>query len=175
MDGFLNISFWLLAIITVVSALLVSTMKNLSRAVIFLVLFFLGAAGLYFLLQAKFLALLQVMIYAGAVTVLFAFVIMLTPGLPGMDYKQTLNQGAGLIVAVLFVIVMFIAFYQMPGAGHIQWTGDGYDLADVGSTLLGVYLLPFELVSVVLLVALVGAVVYTIRGKERGDGEHGPK
>lgn len=165
---FLQISYWVLALMTLVSALMVTTLRNLTRATIFLVFFFLGAAGLYFLLQAEFLALVQAMVYAGAIAVLFAFVIMLTPGMPGTAVKQTLNRLAGLILTGLFVVLMLVAFSRMPGIEALP-KGPGISLAEFGQALLTGYLLPFELVSVVLLVALVGAVVYT-RGIERGDG-----
>ncbi|MHB1127377.1 MAG: NADH-quinone oxidoreductase subunit J family protein [Bacillota bacterium] len=172
-EFFYHVSFWVLAIITVGSALLVATQRNLSRAAVLLVFFFLGTAGLYFLLQAEFLALVQVMVYAGAVAVLFAFVVMLTPGMPGTGLKQTLNRGVGLIVATLFVLMMLLAFGDLPGSGILPEATRGPTLAKLGEFLLRDYLLPFELVSVILLVALVGAVVYTYRGKERGAGRRG--
>ncbi|TDA70017.1 MAG: NADH-quinone oxidoreductase subunit J [Clostridia bacterium] len=170
MDGlFYQISFWVLAVITVLSALMVTTMQNLTRGVIFLVFFFLGIGGLYFLMQAEFLALVQVVVYAGAVAVLFAFVIMLTPRVAEREIKQSLNLGAGFILAALFLaLVLSLLLGQpwpelaAPGAGTIT-------LGQLGQALLGEYLLPFELVSVVLLVALVGAVV--IAGRNAGRGE----
>lgn len=168
MDGFLfQFSFWVLALMTLVSALMVTALRNLTRATISLVFFFLGTAGLYFLLDAEFLALVQAMVYAGAIAVLFAFVIMLTPGMPGTAVKQTLNRWVGMIITGLFVVLMLVAFAGMPGIDGLP-AGQGISLAEFGQALFTYYLLPFELVSVVLLVALVGAVIYT-RGIERGD------
>ncbi|MDN5346635.1 MAG: NADH-quinone oxidoreductase subunit [Clostridia bacterium] len=172
MDVLYNLSFWLLAIITVGSALMVVTLKNLSRAVIFLVIFFLGVGGFYFLMQAKFLALIQVVIYAGAVAVIFAFVIMLTPGLPGTKIRQSLNQGVALIITGLFLGSMSLLIYkQLAGAGKAAGIEKSLSLKDLGQVLFTDYLLPFELVSFVLLVALVGAVLLTAR--ERGEGNGG--
>ncbi|MHB1420481.1 MAG: NADH-quinone oxidoreductase subunit J family protein [Bacillota bacterium] len=174
MDGFFyQVSFWVLAVITVGSALLVATQRNLTRAVVFMVFFFLGAAGLYFLLQAEFLALVQVMVYAGAVAVIFAFVVMLTPGLPGTGFQQTLNRGFGLVISALFVVMMFLAFGDAPGMGILPAATAGPTTAELGKLLLRDYLLPFEMVSLILMVALVGAVVYTYRGSERGEGRRG--
>ncbi|GAW94177.1 NADH-quinone oxidoreductase subunit J family protein [Calderihabitans maritimus] len=173
MDGFFfKLSFVVLSLITVLSALMVATMRNLSRAIMFLVFFFLGAAGLYFLLEAEFLALVQVMVYAGAVSVLFAFVIMLTPQLPGVEVPQTTNHWAGLIITVVFLLVMLFAFREVNTIKAVE-VSRSLSLNDLGQTLLGQYLLPFELVSLLLLVALVGAVMYTSRGHERGEKEHG--
>lgn len=175
MDSFIfQLCYWVLALITVISALLVASVKNLARATIFLVFFFLGVAGLYFLLNAQFLALIQVMIYAGAISVLFAFVIMLTPELPGIRSKQALNKGVGGVISAIFLILMVAVFYFTPFTKVLLGGGQGYTLAELSAVLFSKYLLPFELVSVILLVALIGAIAYTAKAQERGETKHGP-
>lgn len=166
----MDIAFWPLAFISVVSAILVTTSKNLARGVVFLIFFFLSLAGLYFLLAAQFIALIEVLVYAGAVGVLFAFVVMLSGDL-GVRLKQNLNQWPSLILAGIFLAFLLTAIRQIPGAVASLPEGEGLPLADLGKVLLGDYLLPFELLSVVLLVALVAAVVLTAKNQE---GRQGP-
>jgi NADH-quinone oxidoreductase subunit J len=174
MDGvFYNISFWVLAAVTVFSALMVTTLRNLIRAVIFLVFFFLGIGGLYFLMQAEFLGLVQVIVYAGAIAVLFAFVIMLTPELPGLNVRQSNNRWVGLVLAGLFLVNAVVLFLGVPWPDLVSPAAGAVTLEQLGQVLLGEYLLPFELVSVVLLVALIGAVVLAGRERRRtGNGSH---
>jgi len=166
-DGLLNdLAFGILAVVTLGSAWLVATLKNLSRAAVFMVIFFLGLAGFYFLLQAEFLAMVEVMVYAGAVAILFAFVIMLSPKLPEEEGINPVYRVLGVILGAAFVVVMGLAFSWLPLSAAPA--GNGVPLADLGKELLSTYLLPFELVSVLLLVALVSAVVYTKSGHEGG-------
>lgn len=160
-------AFWLLALISVCSAILVTTSRNLARGVVFLIFFFLSLAGLYYLLQAPFIALIEVLVYAGAVGVLFAFVVMLSGDL-GLRLRQNLNQWPSLVLAVAFLALCFVAVRRLPAAFTAAPGGASLPLAELGKALLKEYLLPFELLSLVLLVALVAAVVLTARHPERG-------
>lgn len=170
MDGvWYQLAFWVLAIVTVVSAGLITTIQNLARAVVLLVFFFLGIAGLFFMLQAEFLALVEVLIYATAVAVIFAFVIMLTPNL-GLTTRQTVNSWWGAMISGLFLVAVLMSLVNLPGAANPMPAGPAPTLSQLGQVLLGDYLFPFELVSIVLLVALVGSILYTgMRGGGRDD------
>ena len=169
MEGiYAQVAFWILALITIFSALMVATLNNLSRAVVFLVFFFLGASGIYFLLQAEFLALMQVMIYAGAISVLFGFIIMLKPQLPGAWVKQSLNQGVGALLGGVFLIFLLLSLSSVKDFNNEILTSS-ITLKDIGQLLLGRYLLPFELVSVLLLVALIAAILYTKNPSIKGE------
>lgn len=156
------LGFWLLSGLTVASALLVFASRNLLHAVLFLVLSFLGMAGLFVTLSADFIAVAQVLIYAGAISVLLVFAVMLTP-LASRDNANSLFVLPGILVGVAFAaIVGFVAV-------DVDWpelTGDGLAARDfattaqgIGSALLEPYILAFEVASVLLLSALVGAIL----------------
>ena len=152
--------FWLLSAITVGASLAVFIARNLIHAVIFLVLAFLGMAGLFVTLSADFIAVAQVLIYAGAISVLMVFAVMLTP-LANRDNGNSLYVLPGAALGVAFVaIVTFVAV-------EVEWNVIADLDADrfpttvqaIGEALLGRYVLAFEVASVLLLAALIGAIV----------------
>ena len=152
--------FWLLSAITVGAALAVFLSRNLIHAVMFLVVAFLGMAGLFVTLSADFIAVAQVLIYAGAISVLMVFAVMLTP-LAGRDNANSLYALPGTALGVAFAaIVAFVAV-------EVEWTVIADVDADrfpttvqaIGEALLGRYVLAFEVASVLLLAALIGAIV----------------
>ena len=150
-------AFWLLAAITVGSALAVVAVRNLIHAVVFLILSFVGIAGLYVTLSADFVAVAQVLIYAGAVSVLILFAIMLTPQ-AGRDNAETFLRLPGLLLAALvaFTIggVSLETDWRIAGRGGFDETASA-----IGEALLDRYVLPFEIASVLLLVAMLGAIM----------------
>jgi NADH-quinone oxidoreductase subunit J len=156
------LGFYLLSGLTVGSSLLVFLSRNLLHAVLFLVLSFLGMAGLFITLSADFIAVAQVLIYAGAISVLLVFAVMLTP-FASRDNANSLFVLPGVLIGLAFAgIVGFVAF-------DVDWpelTGDalaGRDFAatveTIGTALLEPYVLAFEIASVLLLAALVGAIL----------------
>ncbi|MSQ29310.1 MAG: NADH-quinone oxidoreductase subunit J [Dehalococcoidia bacterium] len=155
------VAFWLLAGVTMGGALLVFLSRNLMHAVLFLVFAFIGMAGLFVTLSADFIAVAQVLIYAGAVSVLLVFAVMLTP-LASRDNGNSLFMLPGVLLGLGFAAVSAFVAVRV---GWPQLTGDAVDaqsfvgtVRTIGSALLGTNLLPFELASVLLLVALVGAI-----------------
>jgi NADH-quinone oxidoreductase subunit J len=159
------LSFWFGGALTLGSALMVVTRRNAVASVMWLVVAFIGMATLFFGMDAGFIGVIQILVYAGAILVLFLFVIMLlnlTPsGLqrwdrPKFTFLGLLASGAfiGMVVAV---------------ALESQWAKVGFmaaeknDVQSVADRLFGAYLLPFEAASVLLLVAMLGAVVLTKR------------
>lgn len=159
------VAFYVLAAITLISALMVAMVRDLVHAVLFLILSFIGMAGLYLTLSADFVAVVQVLIYAGAISVLMLFAILLTPR-SGRDnasvpYRAPLSIIAGLLGA----IIIFVGL-------QTEWSKvdeDRFDTtaAAIGEALLDPYVLPFEVASVVLMVAMIGAIILV----RPGDGE----
>ena len=151
------IAFWLLAGLTVGSALGVVAVRDLIRALVLLITSFLGIAGLYITLSADFVAVAQVLIYAGAISILLIFAIMLTP-LAGRQNAETFLQVPGLLLAGL--VAFTIGFVSLETDWSIAERGGFEETASaIGEALLSKYVLPFEMASVLLLVAMLGAIV----------------
>ena len=156
------VAFWLLSAVTVAAAAGVFLARNLIHAVAFLVLSFIATAGLFLTLSGDFIAVAQVLIYAGAIPVLIVFAVMLTP-LAGRDNGNGLYLVPG--VAMGAAVALGVAFVAI----DVEWralSGDrlaGRDFATtadvIGDALLGRYVLAFEVASVLLLAALIGAIV----------------
>lgn len=157
--------FIILALVTLIPAVVVVTSHNIVRAALSLVPSFLGVTGLYILLQAEFVAGIQVLIYVGAITVLLLFVIMLTEGGTGLRMRQVNEQaplGAMAAVWLAFVIIVILTRTVWPlGAG----SPPPYNATAIGNAFMTDYVLIFEATSLVLLVSLIGAIV-TARGEE---------
>jgi len=136
--------------------------RNLVRALIGLVLTFLGVAGLYLLLASPFLAFMQLLIYVGAVCILIFFAIMLVKNNQTGEEARSpgLCQGFGAFLAALAPLALFAPIIAAR-AGELGAGGQPREepLAGLGHGLLSYYLLPFELISVILLVAMAGGVL----------------
>ncbi len=155
-----QVAFVFYALIVLAGGMLAVGAAGLVRAMLGLVVSLFGVAGLYLLLLAEFVALMQILIYVGAVTILMFFAIMLTrasaeggeaegPGLAGsLRAIPAFLVPAGLLVP-------FLAIYGAPGFSTPKNVGP----EQLGAGLLGAYTLPFELISVVLLAAMAGAVL----------------
>ena len=151
------VAFWLLAALTVGSALGVVAVRDLIRALVLLITSFLGVAGLYITLSADFVAVAQVLIYAGAVSILLIFAIMLTPR-ASRDNAETFLQIPGLLLAGL--VAFTIGFISLETDWSNAERGGFEETASaIGEALLSKYVLPFEMASVLLLVAMLGAIV----------------
>ena len=164
-----SIAFAVLAGITILSAVCVVTLKNIVRSALFLALSFLGVAGLYVLLHAEFLAAVQVLIYVGAITVLILFAVMLTQELMSSKIRQTTDWfwlALPTALAMLAVLMIFVALPKYRVASSTE-AFPAYTTMPLAEALLKPYLLPFELASLILLAALVGAIV--IAREEKAD------
>lgn len=162
--------FLLLALVAVVTALGMLLARNAVYAALFLVLNFITIAVFYLLLGAPFLAVAQVAVYAGAIMVLFVFVVMLL-GPATIDEKSGPIAWQRPVAVAIGLVLLGEMGYFLLGEG---WTGRlGVQAATVGSPkalgmmLFREYLLPFEVTSVLLLVAMVGAIVLAWRGRRR--------
>ncbi len=158
--------FYLIAAVSVIGAIGTVTMPNVVHAALFLILSLLGVAGFYILLSSEFLALVQVLIYAGAVATIILFGLMLTRGreMPavsaGAQWPLALVS-AGALAVVLLVAVLDTSWPR--DVGNVTLIS----INTLGGALFHDWLLPFEVASVVLLVALIGAVV--IASPEEGE------
>lgn len=155
-----EVVFYVLAALTIVAAIGVVTVPNVVHAALFLILALLGVAGFYILLSSEFLALVQILIYAGTVSVLMLLALMLTRG--AQQNLPSVSSGGqwplGFAVATVVAIALLTAVLDS------NWPGDTgqvtiVSLETVAGALFRDWLLPFEVVSIVLLVALIGAVV----------------
>ena len=162
-NGVQSVIFYILAAIIVCSAVLVVTLKNIFHSLLFLVLTFFSVAGIYVLLHAEFLAAVQVLIYVGAITVLLIFAIMMTAQIYSPALRQSNQQVIpGIIVVGILLVVTLTVL------GNTTWRVSeklpaSQSVNLIGKSLLTTYVLPFEVVSVVLITALIGAIIIARR------------
>jgi NADH-quinone oxidoreductase subunit J len=157
-----------LAIVAVWSAACMLLSRSSVYSALFLVLNFMTVAVLFLLLNAAFIALVQVTVYAGAIMVLFLFVIMLL-GAERVEAQPSLAWQAPVAVALTVALfgLMVLALFQTPAMGAVPAVGEAFGSPQaVGDLLFSDYLLPFEVTSVLLLAAMVGAIVLTRRRKK---------
>ena len=167
------IAFYVLAGLILGFALLVVTTRNTVHAVLFLVLNFLAVAALYVLLTAQFLAIIQILVYAGGIVVLYLFVVMLVNlKRPPEDHSAPQRHGwmgfalSALVLVELVAILAwgFIAPASSSDAPHPQYSDLAINNVErLGMLLYTDYLIPFEVASVLLLVAMVGAIILAKR------------
>lgn len=159
-----NIAFGIIAAIMIFSAIRVVTTANVVHAAFYLVCVLAGAAAQFILLGAEFIAITQVLVYIGAIVVLFLFGIMLTKApMKGEEHPSRDNWllGLGTSAALLALLV----FSLIDGFGRDKLPADMLptDTGALSDSLFGSYLLPFEVVSLLLLAALIGAIVIARR------------
>ena len=151
-----HLAFWSLAAMTLGGASMIMISRNLIHAVIWLVMSMLGVAGLYLTLSADFIAVVQVLIYVGAISVLMLFAIMLTPR-SERDNSQTKTAApAALVVILVMISTLWVAVDTDWGAVREAALTDQARL--IGESLIKHYILPFEIGAVLLTAALVGAI-----------------
>jgi NADH-quinone oxidoreductase subunit J len=164
MEAFL---FWFCGGLMVLGSLMTVTQRSAVVSAVWLIFAFISAAGIFALLNAPFLAVMQVLVYAGAIMVLFLFVIMMLQG-PELEGERKLLKFSlwpAVAIPAVAVVVMIVGYVKGQGLtsfGSAAPAGFGGP-HHVASALLGKYLLAFELISIVLLVALIGALAV---GKE---------
>jgi len=185
---FEDVIFWFLAVGSVAAALGVVLIKDLFRAALLLVVVFLAVAGFFVMLNAEFLAVVQVLIYAGAIAILIIFAIMLTREVHQGNLPNRLQPAAAIFPALLLVALVFVALDTewnllsdqpqelqdrvaivhtntvagIPDAMRAPGSPDyvrGSDRSGLGELLINDFVLPFEVVSVLLLASIIGALV----------------
>lgn len=156
-----SILFYIFGSLAVVTALLMVTRQNPISSAMWLVLCFFAFAALFAMLSAHFIAIIQILLYAGAIMVLFIFVIMLL-NIQEEELKPRQMQFSGLLgggVTLYLVILFTLGFLKTEGSGFSELPADFGYVAPVGQLLFTKYLIPFELTSVLLLAAIIGSVV----------------
>ena len=161
----LQVAFIYFAAVTVFSAIMVITRKNPVHCALYMLAVFTHVAGLFVLLDAEFVAAVQVLVYAGAILVLFLFVIMLFRG-DGMKEQARFVSGwpivapiAIALMGLLMSILMHAGFNGVQGGYTIEAVRAAGNSQTIGIALYTDYLFPFEIASIILLVAMVGAIV----------------
>ncbi len=175
------IAFYLFAILLIASAVMVIMSRNPVHSVLWLILAFFNAAGLMVLLGAEFIAMLLVIVYVGAVAVLFLFVVMMLD----IDFAElragfVKNFPLGLVVALVLLAEMLMGILAWNAGGLKLGTPDGTsatpmgesNLEAIGALLYGKYVLLFEVAGIILLVAMIGAIVLTHRRRPGGARGH---
>ncbi len=169
----IGIAFYLLAAVAVVGGLMVVTAKNPVHSVLWLILTFFSSAGLFVLLGAEFLAMLLVVVYVGAVAVLFLFVVMMLD----VDFVR-LREGyarylplAAIVAGILLAEMIMISLVVVSGGAAADATAPAvaaYDTTNaeaIGRVLYTDYVYIFQAAGIVLLIAMIGAIVLTLRHK----------
>ena len=165
------IAFYLLAAVTTLSALAVVTARNPVHSVLFLILSFFSAAGLFVLLGAEFLAMLLVVVYVGAVAVLFLFVVMMLDvdfGSLRTGFARYLPIGGVLAIVLLIEMMLVSGAVAEKGAASVPRAPMPAGLSNIetiGQVLYTDYIYFFEAAGMVLLTAMIGAIVLTLRHK----------
>jgi NADH-quinone oxidoreductase subunit J len=157
-----QILFWFLSVMALFSAMMVITSKNPVYSVLWLIMVFFAISGHYFLLNAQFLAIVNIIVYAGAIMVLFLYVFML------MDLRKTVEplktrwiRFAGAIAGGCLLLVLVAALRNVDIKNQVAQvnTGDIGLIKNLGKELFSTYVVPFEISSVLFLSAMVGAVM----------------
>lgn len=160
-----NIAFYVIAIPMVFAALKVVTTKNVVHAALYLVVVLTGISAQFILLGAEFIAATQLLVYVGAIVVLFLFGIMLTRAQLGRDPEvdnEPSQRAVGSLVAVILLALMSYAIYD--GFDRVELPAERVQtIAQVSDSIFSTYLVPFEAISVLLLAALIGAIVLARR------------
>ncbi|MCF6768090.1 NADH-quinone oxidoreductase subunit J [Thiotrichales bacterium 19S11-10] len=174
----LEIIFYVFSVVAIIGALLVVTSANPVRAVLSKVLTFVAAAGVWMSMQAEYLSLLLIVVYVGAVLVLFLFVIMM------LDIKEEEKRASyvsyWIISALALVLFLALLIYGIYMAFHNQYTSletlsaTHSSIEALGKSMYEGFIYPFELAAYVLLAAMIAAITLAFRGKRRGNKSISP-
>lgn len=151
------IIFGFLAALVLLSAVWVVTLRNLFRAALSLGVVLVGVAGLFLLLEAEFLAFVHILVYVGAILTLIIFAIMLTAKLQTETLQSASRQRVPAAIAALGLLTLLIIATQSLAWPKAPWA-DPVSLATLGQQLVTTLILPFEVVSLVFVAAMVGAI-----------------
>jgi NADH-quinone oxidoreductase subunit J len=173
MNILIMVIFFMISALMLAAAIAVVTLKNIIHSALWLIASFFGVAALYLLLEAEFIAVVQVLVYVGAISILVLFAIMLTHHVTGEGVRQLYQRWwvALLVAAGLFGLLI------VPTVLNYDWkivptSAAGQPVAissavEIGTAFMREYLLPFEIASVLLLVALIGAIVIAFEERSR--------
>ena len=179
----IDVAFWVIAISTIVAAVAVVQLKDLFRAALFLVVSFIGVAGMFVLLRAEFLAAVQILIYVGAISVLIIFAVLMTRDVEEGSPSNQLRIPVGIVVALFLAVAIFVAVdtdwtllepaMSGEGAGNVVLSADSIVKVNevfsntvpmIARLLVNDFVLAFEVASVLLLAAVIGALALIREG-----------
>jgi len=166
MNNYYEIIFYLFAVLTIGSAVIVVTSKNIVYAAYSLLLTLFGVAGIYALLGADFLAIVQIMVYVGGILILLLFGVMLTNKITSVEIRTGTVQllpaavGCGILLGAIVAIMVWTEWKIDPAVIPVTTT------PEIGSLLITEYVLIFELLAMLLLIALIGAASIARREEE---------
>ena len=169
----IDVVFWVIAGSSIVAAVAVVQLRDLFRAALFLVVAFLGVAGMFVLLRAEFLAAVQVLIYVGAISVLIIFAILMTRDVEEGSPHNSIRVPVGVVAALFMAVAIFVAVQTdwklletamdsgVFGADAAEKIGDVFSntIPWIARLLIRDFVLAFEVASVLLLAAILGALV----------------
>jgi NADH-quinone oxidoreductase subunit J len=171
--NFEQIVFYLLAAVSAASAVLMILQRNPVNSALFLILNFFCLGGLYLTLHAQFIAMVQVLVYAGAIMVLFVFVIMLLNLGDGRKLKESLGWKAYVAIALTAGLLLELLYIFVPATETISSQSPNAaemgTVEYVGKVLFTKFLFPFEVTSLLLLAAIVGAVILAKKSARGGS------
>ena len=166
------IGFAILAIVALVSTYRMVVVPLITHAALFMALTFTAVAGIFLLMQAEFVAAIQILVYTGAITTMVIFAIMLS-GLRDIKKERTgqvrtwtRSNGFVFVVGVIFAAFMSYLYY----AANLPTEYDPQavtTVANIGASLFTTYMIPFEISSILLLIAMVGAIILTAKEVEQ--------
>jgi NADH-quinone oxidoreductase subunit J len=163
----MTLPFAIIAIITVASAVAAMTLRNLVHCALSLTLTFAGLAALYLQLNVQFVGFAQILVYVGAVAILIVFAILLTRGIESPEQKLFSSSWlSGLIVAVAVFAVLSIAVASSTLQRRIVTVAPEVSVRQIGDQLMTKYIVPLEVVGLLLTAALIGAVIIAMDDKE---------
>lgn len=182
----IDIAFWVIAISTIFAAIAVVQLKDLFRSALFLVVSFIGVAGMFVLLRAEFLAAVQILIYVGAISVLIIFAILMTRDVEEGSPSNRLRIPVGIIVALFLAVAIFVVVDtewrllepamsgdSVEAAGGVVLSADSVAKVNevfsntvpmIARLLVNDFVLAFEVASVLLLAAVIGALALIREG-----------
>ena len=169
--GFEKFLFYVFALILIFAAVRVITVRNPVHAALFLVLAFFTSAALWLLIEAEFLAITLVLVYVGAVMVLFLFVVMMLdlnvdPVREGFIKYLPVGAAVALIIVIEMGLVVSSSYFGPDQYSLTFHAADYSNTKELGSVLYTFYVYPFEIASVILLVAIIAAISLTMRRRE---------
>lgn len=153
------IAFFILSLITIGGAVFMISFGKVVHQVVALAFSFLGIAGLFFLLEAEFVGVVQVLVYSGSISILMLFSIMLTRHDAKGEARYPGFKWFGFAIVAVFFVMMFIGIQSMNIPGEPATYADQRNVFEIGKLMFTQHVIPFELSSVLLLVAMVGAIV----------------
>lgn len=169
--GFEKFLFYIFALILIFAAVRVITVRNPVHAALFLVLAFFTSAALWLLIEAEFLAITLVLVYVGAVMVLFLFVVMMLdlnvdPVREGFIKYLPVGAAVALLIVIEMGLIVGSSYFSSDQYGLTAHAADYSNTKELGSVLYTFYVYPFEIASVILLVAIIAAISLTMRRRE---------